>query len=184
MSTETSGYYYPPIPPEAFPPVVTMLRLLAQNGDEYLEQSPYPPILVQFFASMQVGPKGGSDLIINSDQDKWIILEKEARSLFNELKVTKDRFKPEDVTEQMQYFRTAASLLEKLIGLQERAIGLKQMSDFQAGIIKFMDEILTPDQRTIFMERLESIQDSNGGKVGNEKSKSVVEVAGEDQPSA
>jgi hypothetical protein len=60
----------------------------------------------------------------------------------------------------MTYFRTATSLLEKIVGINERAVGLKHIHDFQQGVLAIFDDELKADQRTRVMERLRSLIDS------------------------
>jgi hypothetical protein len=59
-----------------------------------------------------------------------------------------------DQTERMAYFRTATSLLERLVTARERALGIKQIRDFQDTVLNIMEEVCTPDQRTDVMDRL------------------------------
>lgn len=90
-------------------------------------------------------------------RDKWDRLEREAQRLYDELKESKDNLTIEDHAERMSYFRTATSLLEKLVGLQERAVGLKAIGAFHQTVMDIMEDVLDPGQRTEVMQRLEKV---------------------------
>jgi hypothetical protein len=89
--------------------------------------------------------------------DKWAKLERETGRLYDELKDSKDNLSIEDHAERMSYFRTATSLLDKLVGLQERAVGLKAIGTFHQTVLDIMEDILDPGQRTEVMQRLEKV---------------------------
>jgi hypothetical protein len=90
-------------------------------------------------------------------RDKWEKLEVETTALYDELKESKDKLTTEDHAERMSYFRTATSLLDKLVGLQERAVGLKAIGTFHQTVLDIMEDVLDPGQRTEVMQRLEKI---------------------------
>lgn len=89
--------------------------------------------------------------------DKWAKLERETSRLYDELKDSKDNLSIEDHAERMSYFRTATSLLDKLVGLQERAVGLKAIGTFHQTVLDIMEDVLDPGQRTDVMQRLEKV---------------------------
>jgi hypothetical protein len=78
-------------------------------------------------------------------------------SVFTELKAYGKTIGQSDQTERMAYFRTATSLLERLVNARERALGVKQIKDFQDTVLTIMEEVLSPDQRTDVMDRLRSV---------------------------
>lgn len=86
--------------------------------------------------------------------DRWEFLYRETQSLFKDLKNAK--VSSGETAEQMSYFRTATSLMEKMISLQERALGLKEISEFQKAVLDVMESVLEPSQRTEVMEKLKS----------------------------
>lgn len=91
--------------------------------------------------------------LANAD-DKWTQLSEEMTNLFDELKNFSSDISIDDVKEQMAYFRTATSLLDKITGLAERIHNVKTVSDFRGRVLQVFDEVLTPEQRTIAMEKL------------------------------
>lgn len=95
--------------------------------------------------------------VAEAPADKWAKLERETQRLYDELKDSKDNLSIEDHAERMSYFRTATSLLDKLVGLQERAVGLKAIGTFHQTVLDIMEDILDPGQRTEVMQRLEKV---------------------------
>jgi hypothetical protein len=83
-------------------------------------------------------------------------LAEDLYTVFTELKNYGKTIGTSDQTERMAYFRTATSLLERLVNARERALGVKQIKDFQDMVLTIMEDTLTMDQRTEVMERLRS----------------------------
>jgi hypothetical protein len=83
-------------------------------------------------------------------------LAEDLYTVFTELKNYGKTIAQSDQTERMAYFRTATSLLERLVNARERALGVKQIKDFQDTVLTIMEDTLTTDQRTEVMERLRS----------------------------
>lgn len=77
-------------------------------------------------------------------------------TVFSELKSYGKTIGASDQSERMAYFRTATSLLERLVNARERALGVKQIKDFQDTVLAIMEDTLSIDQRTEVMERLRS----------------------------
>jgi hypothetical protein len=98
-----------------------------------------------------------ADVVEESPRDKWDRLERETQALFDELKDSKDNLSIEDHAERMSYFRTATSLMDKLVGLQERAVGLKAIGLFHQTVLDIMEDVLDAGQRTEAMQRLEKV---------------------------
>jgi hypothetical protein len=94
---------------------------------------------------------------VEAPRDKWDRLERETQALFDELKDSKDNLSIEDHAERMSYFRTATSLMDKLVGLQERAVGLRAIGLFHQTVLDIMEDILDAGQRTEVMNRLQKI---------------------------
>lgn len=129
---------------------------LMQQDAGWLEDSPYSTgtrgVLASLIETPEEETEGG---------DKWERLEREARKLYRELNESKEKLGDVDHSERMSYFRTATSLLDKLVGLQERAVGLKQISVFQQTVLDILEDVMTADQRTEVMNRLERSLGSN-----------------------
>lgn len=87
-----------------------------------------------------------------SDEEVDLVLETTA--LFQELRDAKGNFAVDDHSERMSYFRTSTSLLEKLVGLKERSLNVRQISRFYGVVLQVMEEVLEPTQVTEVRERL------------------------------
>lgn len=101
--------------------------------------------------------RGPEPEVAEAPADKWAKLERETQGLYDDLKESKDNLNTEDHAERMSYFRTATSLLDKLVGLQERAVGLKAIGTFHQTVLDIMEDVLDPGQRTDVMQRLEKV---------------------------
>jgi len=55
----------------------------------------------------------------------------------------------------VQITRTKATLIEKLLQMQERIYNVKKMSEFQTVIISILDDLVDEKGREIFLKRLE-----------------------------
>jgi hypothetical protein len=76
-------------------------------------------------------------------------LESEARELYGLLKGQK---------ESIAYVKVGTQLLEKLIDCQERAAGIAEIEQFKRVVLEIMGDIMTPEQRTQFMDRLKAVE--------------------------
>jgi hypothetical protein len=107
------------------------------------------------FLTQLLGPELVSDPNFEGE-GKWARLERESSDLFKSLTDTGKELAAGDNAEKMAYFRTATSLLEKIVGIQERTANLRAISRFHDTVLAVMEDILTPDQRTAVMERLKA----------------------------
>jgi hypothetical protein len=175
-------YHFPSIPNDIAGQFGLML-MIAKDKPDYFDapNCPYPDELKALLKEL-TAPKPVLPPLMTVDdkpmvgEDKWVTLEREAKKVFDDLKASYPDIQVQDVAERMSFFRTAASLLEKLVGLQERAVGLKQMSEFQNTIIQFLDEICDNNQKTILMERMKSLQLSEGASRVSQEDKPVVKA--------
>lgn len=155
---------FPSIDAKTLVPLRIIQAELAQNPD-FLDdpECPYSPELKQFLSLLK--PKNDpkepeKPRFLGAQGDKWSILEAEAAKLYDDLRSFSTAIGKEDVAERMSYFRTATSLLEKIVSINERAVGLKHIHDFQQTVLQVMDDVLTPDQRTTVMQRLRATIDA------------------------
>lgn len=82
-------------------------------------------------------------------------LDEELGRLLGDLRKVSHVLEPNDAKEQLNYVRTAAVLIAKITDLQERMANIKSVTEFQAKVVAVFDEILSPEQRTQAVERLE-----------------------------
>lgn len=185
-----SDAFYPVVSAEESDRFTTLLKLAAADPT-YLtdDDCPYPPQLRAAILSLRPAAaekekRAPRATAVTPGMDKWEKLEIEARELFEELKEVSGDIGQSDISEKMTYFRTATSLLDKLIGLQERAAGLRQLSEFQNMVLQFLDELCTPDQRTELMERLKSVTMTEGARRVTEEKQPLEQGPATDQPAA
>lgn len=162
---------YPALDPRSLAPLRVIQGQLGANP-AYLDDPdcPYTPELKLFLqnlaprvveASAARATRKAPDFL-GRQGDKWAILQEEAAALYQELRDFQGELSPEDVAEYMSFFRTATSLLEKIVSINERAVGLKHIHEFQLAVLDAFEQELTPDQRTKVIERLQSKIDADG----------------------
>lgn len=144
---------------------VKLIFKLALEEESYLTDAdcPYTPEFKAIIAkAVQVNSAKDEDA--EDDHPKAPIteemidsnLDQDLYTVFEDLKSYGKTITKSDQTERMAYFRTATSLLERLVGARERALGIKQIRSFQDTVLTIMEEVMSPDQRTTVMDRLRS----------------------------
>jgi hypothetical protein len=144
---------YPPnLPDGAAFCLDLILQRMAEEPD-FLDYAPYPQedkdVLVKL--ESRIEQVAEEDL---EDDSKWGRLEKESNKLFTMLTEFSNKLDSRDNTETMAYFRTATSLLDKIVGIQERTANLKQISRFHDTVLIVLEDVLDASQRTQVMEQL------------------------------
>ena len=145
--------FYPPLPDRAAWAMDIILRNLEQDPD-YLIDSPYTEEEVLVFERFSTRGIEVEEEIEEASDSKWTRLERESNKLFKSLTDFEGKLDTKDNAEQMAYFRTATSLLDKIVGIQERTANLKQISMFHDTVLRIMEDILDPGQRTNVMAQL------------------------------
>lgn len=150
--------FYPQIDATALKNI-ELARRLATEHPSYFLNSPYSGEVEKLLKSL-INHKPIADVTNMVDGEaefegtRWEYLYSETSLLFRGLKTANAGSSVNDTGEQMAYFRTATSLMEKLISLQERALGLKEIHEFQKSVLDIMDGVLNDTQRTEVMEKL------------------------------
>lgn len=132
--------YYPPLSEETIWSLGILKEQLDSNPD-YLSSPDCP------YGETVVGLLGDR-MAIEVEEVGDVDLEEEAKALFKSLKESSLEMGKGETTEKMAYFRTATSLMEKLISFQERAHNIKQVGTFYRTVMVVLEEFLTPDQIT------------------------------------
>ena len=117
-------------------------------------QCPYSPTIRLFLE--RLGDQAAPAMVIDYDHDDTIA---EISQLYNELK--RVAFKAGqvhggDTKDQMGVLKTASDLLGKLVDLKAKAFSNRDMSRFQKTVIEVLEGILTPAQRTEFIDKIGS----------------------------
>jgi len=148
--------YYPPFDEKVLW-AIDVIRQQVENDPEYLDHPdcPYLPkskeVLRRIIRPQRIAEEWDVE---TKGLNKWEKLELETTRLFEDLKRTKEDLSIDDHAGQMAYFRTATSLMDKIVGLQERAMGVKKIHQFQQTVLDIMEDVLDAGQRTEVMERL------------------------------
>lgn len=146
---------FPNIRYEQLIPIIAVL----QNPD-LLDRAdcPYDKSTIDFFRSIlnQDRSESSGVSIFDQDIDKLDVIEHEVAVLMNDFKKYGENLSIDDTSEKLQYFKTQAALLEKLINHRERIYNLKQISEFQKMVIECLEEICSEEQQEQFMEKLKS----------------------------
>ena len=156
--------YYPEITPGMLIPVHLVLDIMAD--DPLALERPtckYPPEVVAslkaLWAKLQTVPDAVPEVVPIAGREsvnRIDALDDELTKLLDSLRGLALRLDPEDTKEQLNYFRTATSLIGKLTELQERMANVKAVGEFHAKVISVFDDVLTPEQRTQALVRLEA----------------------------
>jgi hypothetical protein len=167
----SKDFLYPDISPQALKIIEMMRRIYAENPD-YFEKSPYSHEVEAYFRSWFQKPVGGLDPADPANptgasseelsaqeqallgEGKWDALYRESVSLYVQLKNAKPS--AGDASESMAYFRTVTGLMDKLVGHQERCLGIKQVHQFHQVVMEIMDAVLSEDQRNTVMGKLKN----------------------------
>lgn len=146
--------FHPPLPEGATWALDIILRNLEQDPD-YLLDSPYTQeeldVLERFAGRAEAVEEDEAPA-----EGKWARLEHESNKLFKMLTDFSSKLDSKDNAETMAYFRTATSLLDKIVGIQERAANLKQINLFHETVLTVMEDVLDAGQRTEVMSRLKT----------------------------
>lgn len=126
---------------------VVFRHLAADPG--YLENAPYSADVCEWFKRWQ---PLDADFKVGVDD-----LEAEARSLFQKLKKLESEIDGMEIKDRLTYLKTAHGLLDRLIILQERATNVKKYTKFQSDVLQILEEIMSPEQRTMVMDRLKDL---------------------------
>ena len=154
-----------------------MLPLLAtqlkgEGATNYLQGSPYKPeiceILRQHLAermgdSGSAGPANPLAGSGDSEEDLAYVerllasggVERELASLYGKLSRFGDGLTAEDTSEMASFFRVSTSLMTKIVELQEKASGISQFIAFKNRVMGLLSDVMSVDQRNIFMEAIE-----------------------------
>ena len=145
--------YYPPSPVV----VLRVIRDSVKSNPHYLDDSPYTDEELDFLKDVLLGDGKTDTQYLSQSGDLWKDLITETSNIYNSLRQLGDTLKnTKDVKDRMAYFRTATALLDKIIGMRERAHGIRDISIFQAAVMEVIEDVLTADQRIKVMSDLKA----------------------------
>jgi hypothetical protein len=82
-----------------------------------------------------------------------VVIEQQIQQLISDLNSFASTLGKADASERLQFFKTKAGLLDKLISMQERTYNLREMAVFQSTVMGFLEDLCTKDQIKQLMER-------------------------------
>lgn len=155
-----SGHINENITSHKFIGVLDLLLQEIEGNPNLLDHDDWPefaqPVVSKLSAMLSAKPVPRRVIEGESIDVEEVDTEQEITALYEEIKTFKDKLDPtEDTTGFNTYFRVAASLLEKLVDLKEKAKGHKAYDNFVEVVISIHEELLTKDQSEEFRRRLE-----------------------------
>jgi hypothetical protein len=146
--------YYPAIDEAYFVPL-NALKAQLEKTPELLTSSdcPYSPAVRRLVAEF-VGGLARSAAVEGLDLDNIDTLEGEIGQLYKDVKTLANGLQGSTDKDVVQLYRTTASLLEKLLNMRGEVLNMKNMQDFKKRVIDVLDNLITPEQRAEFIEKL------------------------------
>jgi hypothetical protein len=87
------------------------------------------------------------------------LIDKELQDLVTDLRQLKTDSKVGDTAIRLQILKTRSVLLEKMVMLADKVTNVKRMSLFMSTVMSLLDDIMSDEQRQIFMKRLQPFAD-------------------------
>ena len=168
-----SNAYYPPIDEATIRMLPVLAKQIQAEGSvNYLQGSPYKPEICEILRQhllekMGLGAAAGpaNPLVGNGDSEEDLAyvekllasggVERELASLYGKLSRFGDGLTAEDTSEMASFFRVSTSLMTKIVELQEKASGISQFIAFKNRVMGLLSDVMSVDQRNIFMEAIE-----------------------------
>lgn len=162
-----SSIPFPVIAPERLIPIRAALALFRQNPS-LLDEAPYAPDVKSFFQEIiktdNMFRMSAEDIETEFDGvQSWDLVEKQIRLSLQQLINLQIEVDQKNVKERLEYHKMVAGLLERLTNIKEKNASVKEAAKFMSTVMEIIDSIMTPDQRTLIMERLEQFVPTSGG---------------------
>lgn len=90
-----------------------------------------------------------------NDFDGVELVEEQLLSSINAMRSFAPEMAGKPMDEKIQYHKTISGLLEKFTSLREKLAGVKEAGEFTKVVMDIVQDIMTAEQRTLVMERLE-----------------------------
>ena len=150
--------FYPKIPDDQ----LMQFRVVVQNmlkDPEYLksEECPYSREMVEFLTTLR--PPEVQDIFGDAvDGDEAVLIDDQLKTIINDLEAMGASMVKADPKDRIDYYKAKTAMYDKLVTMRDKANNIKAMYDFQSTILGFMDEVLTKDQVTALMKRLDDVR--------------------------
>ena len=179
------GYYYPDISPKEF----NILLTLAKQHEDYFTSGdcPYNEAVAEFFVPpepeivernvvvevevevekpiyIQHKPKSIDTVALEEtleDLESTDVMLAEVKRIYIQLQTMGSSMTSEDASsaEKNTYFKLSTTLLEKLLGMQERIINIKTITSQIDIILEIMESEVPVDVRNSIMSRLRKVME-------------------------
>lgn len=116
-------------------------------------ECPYPPPIRTFLGRLLGEVREGLGGVEYSDDDTI----QEISDLYTELKriaFKAGQVSGGDTKDQMAVLKTSSDLLSKMVDLKAKAFSVRDMSRFQKAVVEMLEAVLTPPQRSDFIDRM------------------------------
>ena len=147
---------YPPLRATDLVPFQRIQSAL-QTTPGYLDapECPYSPEIRDFLRGLG-GVEGAAaradTVFLGSEGERFDVVAQQIDLIYSEL----NSLSVQDPGERIQIAKAKAQLIEKLVTLHERTLGLKHMSDFKKAVIAGVDT-LGAAEREMFFKKLEAV---------------------------
>lgn len=170
MSKQTPLRSYPSLP-EGLETRLGAIVLTASTDDEYLlaPECPYPTRLRELLSRL-IGGQGRVRLEIPSarafdvtaDEDKFGLVLREVEATIEQMSLLEGSLGNADTGDRIQFVKAKTNLLEKWVMMKERIYSVREMAEFQAIVVRLLDDTMTKDQRMMFIEALRALRSASG----------------------
>ena len=144
--------FYPALTLEQIQAVTQVLQLMEENGS-YLDSAacPYPvKIKNALWRLKQADELSKNEPVVNVEEFDHL---HELVTLYQSMKGSGVGLDPDA---RMGYYKTATSLLDKILDLIKISEAIKERRDFEGTILKFLSEVCNEKQREEFMQKVEA----------------------------
>lgn len=148
--------FYPIIKDETIMTLQIVTKSLKANS-AYLDSPdcPYSESVKQFFRLSVEQSTVTIDIFEGADEVD--VIDRQIQKALSDLDAMGLTMLSAETNEKINYFKTKAMLIEKLIGLKERIFNLKEVSEFRNIMLEAIEQLLNKDQITEIMKRLDGV---------------------------
>lgn len=125
------------------------LQLKEHPGLLDMAACPYPPHIKSIVRRL-LGDGTPAAPTVYSDDD----LEREISDLYTELRRLGVEANSGDAKDKISVIKQSAELLGKLVGFRERIINVREMNKFMKTVMQLLETVISPAQRSDFIENM------------------------------
>lgn len=145
------SFFYPTLDHQTVKNLLVVRQLVDDHPSYFLDSSYSPALEADLLTLFKRTKQVVHELPTEQEQEDIDTLA-ELQTLYRNLKLAKPNGSEDP--DAMAYFRTATSLMEKILTLQERGKGIKEVSTYHTVVLDFLSEICNETQIEEFISRL------------------------------